>query len=143
MISAQHVIVGVDRFGSIVRQLVQSNIDENIEALDANVYAAAVHAADELKETSAVGDSWRGWGSIVQDIGSYKAGWHPYHYKTRPYSVLAIVAQANYPTITHLLEEGHELFIFGKDQHRRVAGNGAIATAYRNAAPIASGGLVK
>lgn len=143
MINAQHVIVGVDRFGTIVRQMVQSNIDENIEVLDANVLAAAEQAAAELKETSAVGDSWRGWGSIVQDIGSYKAGWQAYHYKPRKDSVLAIVAQANYPTITHLLEEGHELFFFGRDTGRRLAGNQAIATAYKNAVPTASGGLVK
>lgn len=142
MASAQHVIVGVDRFGHIVREMVQANIDGNIESLDENVHAAAEHAAAELHETSATKDAWRGIGSIVQDVGTYRAGWHAYHYKPKKERVLAIVAQAHYPTITHLLEEGHEWFFFGKDMGKRIPGNGAIAKAYKNAAPIARGGNV-
>lgn len=142
--SAQNVTVGVMRFGSTVHSMVQTNIEENIEALDANIFSAAEHAANELQTTSGSKESWRGKGSIVKDIGAYRAGWHAYHHARalKFDRAVSVVAQAHFPSITHLLEEGHELIYFGVPQNKRVPGDHAIATAYENAAPIASGGRV-
>lgn len=142
--SAQNVTIGVQRFGSTIHSMIQTNIEENEEALDENIHQAAEHAAKELQATSGSHDSWRGKGSMVKEKGAYQSGWHAYHHKRalKYHRAVSVVAQAHYPTLTHLLEEGHELIYFGTPKGYRIPGDHAIATAYENAAPIAQGGKV-
>lgn len=136
--------VSVDYLSKAVHELVEANIDDNLEALDANVQAAGEKAADELKTTSAPKNAWRGTSSISDVEGEYRAAWRAYRYRQplKYKKALCVVANWHYPTLTHLLEFGHEYWYFGVHVGGRIDGNKAIEKAYNNAAPIAKGGKV-
>lgn len=71
---------------------------------------------------------------VPGDTGAYAAGWR---YKTDPGSFFgheATVYNQSKPSLTHLLENGHELFVNGKDTGRR-------APAYPHISKAADAGM--
>lgn len=143
---ANRTIVSVDGLYQAVHEMVETNMDENHEALVENITRAAEHARDELSNPGVHvhgGSSYRGRTSLSggrEPRGTYDKGWHVYGYKTKLKSFHRTVANRTIPKLTHLLEFGHGLVWMGNPTGRRVPGDHAIRTAYENAAPIARGG---
>lgn len=113
---------------SVIREAVQENIAQNDEALTKNIYEAADASRDALK--SDVG-KW----SQTEDLPErerllYEKGWKSYHHKMVDGHVQAVVANATAPGLTHLIEDGHELFVYGRDTGRRTQPRKHIEKAY-------------
>lgn len=153
-----NVFISCDQFANAVNALVQQNVDENLRVMEHHIDEAARHARDELKKGSghnAGGKSPRYKGSISGGTagkptppGFYSKGWRVYGRATREEMYERVVANWHAPKLTHLLEFGHAggghfLGTDGKmhNAYRRVPGDHAIWLAYRNAAPIAKGGM--
>lgn len=71
---------------------------------------------------------------VPGDTGAYAAGWKVKADQASFFGAGAIVYNASKPGLTHLLEEGHQLFIHGKDTGRR-------APAYPHISPAADAGM--
>lgn len=107
---------GLERVLSDFCRLEEDGIREAVEK-------GARVCRDTLRETEVPGDT-----------GEYSAGWR---YKTEPGSYTgseATVYNTSKPSLTHLLEKGHELWVHGKDTGRR-------APAYLHIAPAADAGM--
>lgn len=117
----------VNDFYSTLMEMVNETAEEDQEALETNVQAAANHCVNELKSKK-----WK--------TGSkYSAGWES-DYKVGPSGhARAVVHNTSQPSLTHLLENGHEMFINGHDTGRRVPAYKHIEPAYENAKDILLG----
>jgi hypothetical protein len=62
----------------------------------------------------------------------YEKGWKAYKHKPSDGHVLAVVANANAPQLTHLVEKGHELFVYGHDTGRRTKARPHIREAFEH-----------
>lgn len=122
----------VGDFYSMVMHEFEQMVDSAKRDLQADVYAAADDATSHLKAD--VGD----W-SQTEDLPErerlhYERGWKAYKHKPTEEGVEAVVANANAPQLTHLIENGHELFVFGRDTGRRTKARPHIKDAYEYAA---------
>lgn len=113
---------------------------EGVEAeVQADVYSMADDARDALRAD--VG-SW----SQTEDLPggrerlTYERGWESYHHKMAEGHVQAVVANRTAPGLTHLIENGHELFVYGRDAHRRTKPRPHIKEAYEKARKRRLGG---
>lgn len=107
---------------SAITKMVQENVDENERIMAENVKKAGQDCAKELRSTS------------PKKYGGYAAGWKN-NFKGGDYGhAVSIVANHSKPTLTHLLENGHELWMHGHDTGRRVRAIKHIEPAYENAA---------
>ena len=109
----------------------EQNVDENFGAMTEDVYGAADDAAKDLKRSL-------GRYSQMEDLPEreaehYEKGWKAYKHKPVEGHVEAVVANAHAPQLTHLVEKGHELFIFGKDTGKRTKARPHIRDAYERA----------
>lgn len=100
--------------------------------VDAECHAAAKDACAHLKA-----DIGR-W-SQTEDLPerealTYEKGWKVYHHQMRDGHAESVVANKNAPSLTHLIEKGHELFVFGRDTGRRTQPRPHIRQAYEDAA---------
>lgn len=161
------LVIGPGELTQTIHRIVEENNDENMKALNRNIGKAARHARDELKRSpghNSGGNSDRGtrsisggYGNHASTIGMYDKGWFVYGRLRKKYLISRVVANKHAPKLTHLLEFGHSAGGGnGKDPRflgregtwihmarigTRTSGDGAIARAYRNAAPIARGGM--
>jgi hypothetical protein len=118
-------------FYHMVMDAFEKNVDDNFAAMTEDVYGAADDAARELRHSL-------GRYSQMEDLPEreaehYEKGWKAYKHKPVEGHVEAVVANANAPQLTHLIENGHELFIFGKDTGRRTKARPHIRDAYERA----------
>ncbi len=109
----------------------QENIDYNFGVMRDKVYAAADDSAKELRAAKGI------W-SQEEDTPErerllYEKGWKAYKYAPVDGQVTAVVANATIPQLTHLIEKGHELFVYGKDTGRRTQARPHISDAYEHA----------
>lgn len=113
---ANNVTVSVEGFLPEVMRMVQENIDDNKDALEENLTAAANAACRQLVGAlhNSGGSSDRGTnsmsggsGSGSGPSGSYDSGWHVYLHKWRQEKLMRVVANKHHPRMTHLLEFGH------------------------------------
>ena len=65
---------------------------------------------------------------------TYEKGWKVYHYKPVDGHGESVVANQNAPSLTHLIEKGHELFVYGHATGRRTKPRPHIREAYEEAA---------
>lgn len=71
---------------------------------------------------------------VGHSTGDYAKGWRAYHHATVEGHAKSVVANAAKPSLTHLLEFGHTMFIFGHNTHRHGGQHKHIAQAYEHAA---------
>ncbi len=71
---------------------------------------------------------------VPGDTGEYAKGWKVKTERASFFGTGATVHNASKPSLTHLLENGHELFVHGVDTGRR-------APAYPHIAPAADAGM--
>lgn len=133
------VEIDVNDFYSVLMDMAAQVVDEDEEQLSADVYALGDRARDNLK--AAVG-KW----SQTEDLPErerllYERGWKSYHYKPVEGHVEAVVANATAPSLTHLIEKGHELFVYGEDTGRRTQARPHIREAYEAAAATFDGSV--
>lgn len=126
------VSCSVDDFYETLMRELEGFVDGCEEELTQEIYAAADDAVSELKQAS-------GKFSQTEDIDGreaylYEKGWKAYKYKPADGHVEAVVANKNAPGLTHLIENGHELFVYGRDTGRRTHARPHIKEAYENAA---------
>lgn len=126
------VTCDVNDFYENVMEMFEAFVEECEDDLQRDVYAAADDAAKDLKDD--VG-KW----SQAEDIDgrealTYEKGWVAYKYAMRDGHVEAVVANKNAPGLTHLIEKGHELFVYGHDTGRRTKPRPHIKEAYERAA---------
>lgn len=115
-----------------VMQIFEAFVQEAEEDLQEDVYAAADDAVSDLKE--AIG-KW----SQLEDIDgrealTYEKGWVAYKYAMRDGHVESVAANKTAPSLTHLIEKGHELFIYGHDTGRRTKPRPHIKEAFEKSA---------
>ena len=126
------VTCDVGDFYENVIAMFSAMVDEAEAELAADVYAAADDAVAELRDA-------RGEWSQSEDVDGrsaylYERGWVAYKHKPVDGHVEAVVANKNAPGLTHLIEKGHELFVYGHDTGRRTRARPHIKNAYENAA---------
>lgn len=110
-----------DVYSAIV-EMVSENIDENERILAQNIKEAGDDCANELKSTS------------PRRTGEYASGWKN-NFRGGEYGhAVSVIANHTKPSLTHLLENGHELFYMGHDTGRRTRAFKHIEPAYEHAA---------
>lgn len=126
--SSANVRCDVNDFYSVLMELCRETAEDDQEALETNVKAAGDHAVAELR-----GHAWK------HDYGKYNKGWRSDYRVTPTGHARATVHNTTQPSLTHLLENGHEMFINGHDTGRRVPAYKHIEPAYENARGILEG----
>lgn len=124
------VTCDVNDFYENVMAMCEAFVDEAEAGLVEEVYAAADDAVAELKDA-------RGEWSQSEDLDGrsaylYEKGWKAYKHEMRDGHVEAVVANKNAPGLTHLIEKGHELFVYGRDTGRRTKARPHIKDAYEH-----------
>ena len=129
------VTCDVNDFYENVMAMYTAMVDEAEEELTAEVYAAADDAVAELRAATG---PWSQTGTDPnggdREPLTYEKGWVAYKHKAVDGHVEAVVANKNAPGLTHLIEKGHELFVYGHDTGRRTKARPHIKEAYENAA---------
>lgn len=136
---ATSVEIDVNDVYSVLMDMAREVVEQDEEQLSEDVYGLADKARDRLKAD--VG-KW----SQTEDLPerqrlAYERGWKAYRHKPVEGHVEAVVANAAAPGLTHLIEKGHELFIFGKDTGRRTQARPHIREAYDAAAATFDGSV--
>ena len=126
------VTCDVNDFYENFMAMCEAFVDEAEAELAEEIYAAADDAVAELRDP-------KGEWSQSEDLDGrsaylYERGWVAYKHKMRDGHVEAVVANKNAPGLTHLIEKGHELFVYGRDTGRRTKARPHIREAYENAA---------
>lgn len=111
------VTVSVDGFAEQIASMTRDVVEQDHEAVKANVRAAC----RTCKSEAAAGSPKR--------TGRYARGWR-YHVDDEGYRVVGHVYNATDWQLTHLLEKGHEQFFMGHDLGYRTAGRKHIEPAY-------------
>ncbi len=136
---SSYVTCDVNDFYENVMALFEENVEENEAKLQADVYAAADDAKNELKHAIGI---WSQMESTPErERLLYEKGWRAYKYGMRDGHVEAVVANYTAPGLTHLIEKGHELFVYGRDTGRRTQARPHIREAYEHAAQKHFGGV--
>jgi len=129
---SSYVTCDVNDFYENVMAMFEGLVEEAETQLADEVYAAADDAVDELKAASGE------WSQTDDAEGRpallYEEGWVAYKHKMRDGHVEAVVANKNAPGLTHLIEKGHELFVYGHDTGRRTKPRPHIKEAYEHSA---------
>lgn len=133
------VTCDVGDFYDNVMHIFETFVEGAEEDLQQDIYDAADDAVDELKAASgpySQGDEPAEWRRDHGDRPDhfYEKGWVAYKYEMRDGHVEAVVANKNAPGLTHLIEKGHELFVYGHDMGRRTKPRPHIKDAYEHAA---------
>lgn len=126
------VNIDVNDLYSEIHSLMVESIGETEEEVTEAIYHAADVSAEALKED--IG-KW----SQTEDLPErdrllYEKGWKAYKHKMREGHVEAVVANATAPSLTHLIENGHEKFVYGRDTGERTEPRNHIEKAYRKGA---------
>lgn len=126
------VTCDVGDFYENVMAMYQGALDEAEAELVEEIYAAADDAVAELKDA-------KGEWSQSEDLDGrsaylYERGWVAYKHKMRDGHVEAVVANKNAPGLTHLIEKGHEKFVYGRDTGTRTKARPHIKNAYEHSA---------
>ena len=109
----------------------QDNIDYNFGVMCEKVYGAADDSAKHLRAAKGI---WSQEDSTPErERLLYEKGWKAYKYRPVDGEVTAVVANATIPQLTHLIEKGHELFLYGKDTGRRTKARPHIKEAFEYA----------
>lgn len=116
-----------------VYEAVRQNVEHNIETLEADVYALADDAVDELKEAKGPWSQTEDDPKTGRPAYFYEKGWKVYKHKMVEGHVDAVVANKHAPSLTHLIEFPHELFYFGHDTGRMTTPRPHIKEAYEHA----------
>lgn len=132
------VTCDVNDFYENFMAMCQATVDEAELQLADEIYAAADDAVAELRQATGdysqghEPDEWKKGGDRPDEF--YEKGWVAYKHKIRDGHVEAVVANKNAPGMTHLVEKGHELFVFGHDTGIRTKPRPHIKEAYEHSA---------
>lgn len=122
----------VGDFYNAVMAMCETHVEGLEQQLVEDVYAAAddavVHLRADVGEWSQTEDLPNGRAKLT-----YEKGWKAYKYAAHDGHVEAVVANKNAPGLTHLIEYGHELFVYGCDTGRRTRARPHIRDAYEYA----------
>lgn len=127
----QLVNCDVNDFYAEVMGAYEGMVAEAERDIQADVYAAADDAAEELRHATGAWSQTKP--TDERPAYFYEKGWKAYHHEMREGHVEARVANKNAPSLTHLVEKGHELFLFGRDTGRRTKARPHIREAYEHA----------
>ena len=125
------VTCDVNDFYENFMAMCEATVEEAESELTEEIYAAADSAVAELRDA-------KGEWSQSEDLDGrsaylYEKGWKAYKHKPRDGHIEAVVANKNAPGLTHLIENGHEKFVYGRDTGTRTRARPHIKTAYENA----------
>jgi hypothetical protein len=121
----------VGDFYAMTMAAFEQNVAHNLAELQADVYGAADDSVKELRH--ALGEYSQVEDMDEREAEHYEKGWKAYKHKPVEGHVEAVVANANAPQLTHLVEKGHELFVYGEDTGRRTKARPHIRDAYERA----------
>lgn len=130
---ANGYVVNSGDFYSTVSKFVQENIDRNQEQVEGDVKQAAQICVDTIKAAA------------PKDTGNYAKGWKHYDSVSADGEAKSVCANATKPSLTHLLENGHEVFTQGwgdaypKDRGFRTRAFPHIETGYEAGAAYLGG----
>ena len=128
------VTCDVNDFYENFMAMCEATVEQAETELAEEIYEAADDAVAELK--AAVG-KWSQTGDSPtsdREALTYEKGWKAYKHKPKDGHIEAVVANKNAPSLTHLIEKGHELFVYGRDTGRRTKPRPHIKQAYEYAA---------
>ena len=126
------VTCSVGDFYDNVMRMFEEMVEEAEAELQRDVYAAADDAAAELRE--ATGDWSQSEDMDGREAHTYEKGWVAYKYKPMDGHIEAVVANKTAPGLTHLIEKGHEKFVYGHDTGERTKPRPHIKDAYEHSA---------
>lgn len=135
--------VSAGTFYDRVVEIVKENMDDNVKEMQKEVKSAARRSRNKLR--SYKGHTITG---VLRPMGfstgQYAAGWEAYfHGAELSYGHFeAVVANKSKPTLTHLLENGHVKYIFGRGPLGRVKAYKHIEPAYEYGARRLKGATV-
>lgn len=129
---------GIGSFEKMVKELCQEYVDEEKGKMRKQLVSAAKYAASELRRAKGEYSGTSLLGDRTEAI--YEKGWTYYTQKWRDGKVAVVVANKTAPSLTWLIEKGHELFVFGRDTGKRTKARPHIANAYEKARSKVWGG---
>lgn len=131
------VVVAVDGLAQAVHDLVAQNIEENEAVMREDVKRAGDAAVKYLRNNApydpkALVKRGKNKGKKKKRLKHYRSGWTSYFSNRLLFThmVTATVATKVEPSLTHLLEFGHAMFVHGHDTGRRVPAYPHIRIAY-------------
>lgn len=126
-----------------VYSTLMSYCDEFKQEVDEDITEHIHHAAEISRDSlrKAVGEYSQLVDLPERERLLYEKGWKAYKGKMRDGEVEAVVANATAPGLTHLIENGHELFVYGQDTGRRTIPRPHIAEAYEQGKDYLLGGM--
>lgn len=132
--------IGIGTFYDTVCQIVKETADTDSAQLKRDIDKAAKKSCNVLRGYR--GRYVRGRLSPAgHSTGAYAAGWQVYRHGSElgegHYS--AVVANKAKPSLTHLVENGHVKYIFGRGPFGRVAEHKHIEPAYEAGAEVLRG----
>ena len=128
---ASSVDIDVNDFYNEVMAAFEANYEHNFSELVDDVYGAADDARDELRKATGI---WSQEDDTPERQRlAYERGWKSYKHAPDDGHVEAVVANASAPGLTHLIEKGHELFVYGRDTGRRTQARPHISDAFEHA----------
>lgn len=101
-------VISIDEFAMTVEQLVEENIDKAESQFKKDITAAANTATNVVKSSSPV------------RTGKYAAGWKKKIEGTDATGFSAVIYNSSKPSLTHLLEKGHQKVLWGHETHEKV-----------------------
>jgi hypothetical protein len=107
---------------------------ENIEAATSDVRELAKGAAEELRQATGPWSQTEDDPETGRPAYFFEKGWKPYNHAPTEGHVESVVANKNAPSLTHLVEKPHRLFVYGRDTGRMTQGHPIIREAYEHAA---------
>ncbi len=108
-----NIVIEADKLSYSVYETVKRTIDDNIDTCEDNLLKAARTSKRRL---ASYDGSWIGWDDLGFSTGIHAAGWDVYrHRRLKDQGLLmAVVATRYKPSLTHLLEFGHDFVMGGK-----------------------------
>lgn len=124
----------VGNFYDTFMAMVMENYDMNEAALVSDVRKVARHAEAELHEAKGPWSQTEDDPETGRPAYFFEKGWKTYDHAIVEGHVESVVANKNAPSLTHLIEKPHELFVFGRDTGRLTKARPIIKEAYEHAA---------
>lgn len=129
-----NVSCDVNDFYDTFMEMVYANYAENEDALRHDVHDVAKHAEAELHGATGPWSQTKDDPKTGRPAYFFERGWKTYDHRPSEGHVESVVANKNAPSLTHLVEKPHRLFVHGRDTGRMTKGHPIIKTAYENAA---------
>ena len=135
---ASFISVDIDDWYDVFEEMCAEVEMETVESATADVREIAKGAAEELRQATGPWSQTEDDPETGRPAYFFETGWKAYNHAPDEGHVESVVANAHAPSLTHLVEKPHRLFVYGRDTGRMTQARPIIREAYEHAAERAN-----